>query len=113
MKKEIQRIEKRLQTIENELEKVRNYSAQIDGWQTQKFAKKSRKYDYLALEKFELKQKLTDLNLSFNICVGMKVKDYNGFECFVVECLENVVYCNFKGNEGDVLEYKFYELTKL
>lgn len=59
---EIQRIEKRLQTIEIQLEKVRNYSAQIDGWQTQKFAKKSRKYDYLALEKFELINKLNELN---------------------------------------------------
>lgn len=60
-KKEIQRIEKRLQTIEKELEKVRNYSAQIDGWQTQRFAKKPRKYDYLALEKFELIKKLEEL----------------------------------------------------
>ena len=57
---EIQRIKKRLQTIEKELEKVRNYSAQTDGWQTQRFAKKSRKYDYLALEKFELQKKLEE-----------------------------------------------------
>jgi pantothenate synthetase len=58
---EIQRIEKRLQTIEKELEKVRNYSAQIDGWQTQRFSKKSRKYDYLAIEKFELLKQLEEL----------------------------------------------------
>lgn len=61
IKKEIQKIEKRLHTIEKELEKVRNYSAQIDGWQTQRFSKKSRKYDYLALEKFELIKKLEEL----------------------------------------------------
>jgi hypothetical protein len=61
LNKEIQKIEKRLQTIEKELEKVRNYSAQIDGWQTQKFSKKSRKYDYLAIEKFELRKKLEEL----------------------------------------------------
>lgn len=112
-KKEIQRIEKRLQTIEKELEKVRNYSAQVDGWQTQRFAKKSRKYDCLAIEKFELKQKLSELNMSLNICVGMNVKDYDGFELVVVECLDNIVYCNFEGNEGDVLEYKYYELTRI
>ena len=57
---EIQKIKKRLQTIEKELEKVRNYSVQTDGWQTQRFAKKSRKYDYLALEKFELQKKLEE-----------------------------------------------------
>lgn len=112
-RKEIKRIENRLQTIEKELEKVRNYSVQLDGWQTHKLAKKSRGWDILAVEKFELRQKLIDLNMSFNICVGMNVKDYNGFECFVVECLEDIVYCNFKGNEGDVLEYKYYELERI
>ena len=60
MNKEIQRIKKQLQTIEKELEKVRDYSVQSDGWQTQRFAKKSRKYDYLALKKFELQKKLNE-----------------------------------------------------
>ena len=60
MNKEIQRIKKRLQTIEKELEKVRDYSVQSDGWQTQRFSKKSKKYDYLALEKFELQKKLNE-----------------------------------------------------
>ena len=60
-KMEIQRIKRRLQTIEKELEKVRDYSAQADGWQTQRFSKKSRKYDYLAMEKFELRRKLEEL----------------------------------------------------
>ena len=60
MNKEIQRIKKRLQTIEKELEKVRDYSVQNDGWQTQRLSKKSRKYDYLALEKFELQKKLNE-----------------------------------------------------
>ena len=64
---EIQKIKKRLQTIEKELEKVRNYSAQIDGWQTQRFAKKSRKYDYLALEKFELQKKLEEYENSSRV----------------------------------------------
>lgn len=58
---EIEKIKKRLSKIELELEKVRNYNCQDDGWQTQKFAKKSRKYDYLAIEKFELNKKLDEL----------------------------------------------------
>lgn len=62
---EIQRIKKRLQTIEKELKKVRDYSVQSDGWQTQRFAKKSRKYDYLALEKFELQKKLNEYEENF------------------------------------------------
>ena len=112
-KKEIQRIEKRLQTIEKELEKVRNYSAQVDGWQTQRFAKKSRKYDYLAMEKFELRSKLLDLNLGYGLAIGHDVKDYNGFELKIVDIDEYNVYCNFEENEGDVLEYKYYELTRI
>ena len=59
--KEIQRIEKRLQRIEKELEKVRESNVFDDGWQTQRYAKKQRKYDYLALEKFELLKQLNKL----------------------------------------------------
>ena len=110
MKKEIQRIEKRLQIIEKELEKVRNYNVFDDGWQ---IAKKFRKYDVLALEKHELKSKLTDINLSFNLAVGMTVKDYNGFEFKIVGFSDGVVLCDFDGNEGDVFEYKYYELIKI
>lgn len=113
MKKEIQRIEKRLQTIEKEIEKVRNYNVFDDGWQTQKFAKKSRKYDLLALEKHELKMKLIDLNLSYNLAVGMRVKDSNGFNFKIVGLLDDIVYCDFDGNEGDVFEFKYYELHKI
>lgn len=65
-KDQIIKTEKRLQSIEKELEKVRDYSVQIDGWQTQKFAKKSRKYDLLALEKFELKKRLEELDTLLN-----------------------------------------------
>jgi len=61
MDKEIQRIEKRLKTIEKELEKVRTSNVFDDGWQTQRYAKKQRKYDFLALEKFELLKKIEEL----------------------------------------------------
>ena len=51
---------KKLEKIEMELEKCRT-SSYIDGWQTQKHAKKSRKWDMLAQEKFELQIKINEL----------------------------------------------------
>jgi hypothetical protein len=51
---------KKLEKIEVELEKCRT-SSYIDGWQTQKHAKKSRKWDMLAQEKFELQMKINEL----------------------------------------------------
>ncbi len=57
-----QQIQKRLDKIEKELEKVRGCSPLTDGWQTQKYAKKSRKWDMLAKEKFELQAKLEEYN---------------------------------------------------
>ena len=68
MTKEIQKIKNKLEKIEKELEKVRDYSVQNDGWQTQKFARKSRKYDFLALEKFELLKKLENYEQERNVC---------------------------------------------
>lgn len=51
---------KKLEKIEIELEKCRS-SSYIDGWQTQKHAKKSRKWDILAQEKFEIQKKINQL----------------------------------------------------
>lgn len=51
---------KKLEKIEMELEKCRT-SSYVDGWQTQKHAKKSRKWDMLAQEKFELQIKINEL----------------------------------------------------
>jgi hypothetical protein len=51
---------KKLEKIEMELEKCRT-SSYIDGWQTQKHSKKSRKWDVLAQEKFELQIKINEL----------------------------------------------------
>ena len=51
---------KKLEKIEMELEKCRS-SSYIDGWQTQKHAKKSRKWDILAQEKFEIQKKINEL----------------------------------------------------
>jgi predicted secreted hydrolase len=58
---------KKLSKIEKELEKVRGASPLSDGWQTQKLAKKQRKWDELSKEKFEIINKLTELNYEYNI----------------------------------------------
>lgn len=61
MSVELKKLQNKLLKIEGELEKVRSYNVFDDGWQTQRFAKKSRKYDMLALEKFELLKKIEEL----------------------------------------------------
>lgn len=57
---EIEKLEKRLLQIEKQLDKNRTSVLQ-DGWQTQKHARKSRKWDFLSVEKFELIQRIEDL----------------------------------------------------
>tara|TARA_R110000782_G_scaffold259714_1_gene350422 strand:- start:124 stop:339 length:216 start_codon:yes stop_codon:yes gene_type:complete len=49
----------KLKKIEKELEKNRTSVIQ-DGWQTQRHAKKSRKWDFLAIEKMELIKKISE-----------------------------------------------------
>jgi len=51
--KSLQKYKKRLEKVEKELDKCRT-SSFIDGWQTQRHAKKARKWDELAKEKMEL-----------------------------------------------------------
>jgi hypothetical protein len=55
-----EKLEKRLQQIEKELNKNRTSVIQ-DGWQTQRHAKKSRNWDFLAQEKIEILKKLDEL----------------------------------------------------
>lgn len=55
------KLEKKLIKIEKQLDKVRT-SSFVDGWQTQKHAKKSRKWDALAQEKIKLQQSLENVN---------------------------------------------------
>ena len=52
---------RRLKKIEKELDKVRS-SSFIDGWQTSKHARKSKKWDELAKEKFEIIKTLDTLD---------------------------------------------------
>lgn len=52
----------RLTKIEKELDSCRT-SVMKDGWQTQRFAKKSRKWDILALRKFEIIKEIDNIEL--------------------------------------------------
>ena len=54
----IKQLLKKLSKIEKELEKVRGSSPLSDGWQTQRLAKKQRKWDELGKEKHELLKQL-------------------------------------------------------
>lgn len=51
----LQKLKNRLAKVEKELDTCRTSVLQ-DGWQTQRFAKKSRKWDFLAVEKMKLIQ---------------------------------------------------------
>ena len=49
----IEQLKKQLEKVEKQLDKCRTSTIQ-DGWQTQRFAKKSRNWDYYAQEKMKL-----------------------------------------------------------
>lgn len=51
-------IEKKIAKIQKEIDKLGIVSTLELGWQTQRFAKASRKLDMLCLEKFELQKLL-------------------------------------------------------
>ena len=63
---ELQKLNTKLQKVEKELEKVRGCSPLTDGWQTQRYAKKSRKWDILAQEKMKLINEIDDLECNIS-----------------------------------------------
>jgi allantoicase len=68
MKSQLQKLNNQLQKIETELSKCRG-SVLEDGWQTQRYAKKSRKWDIFAQEKMKILGLIEDLCLeSRNNC---------------------------------------------
>jgi allantoicase len=56
----LQQLKSRLLKIENELSTCRT-SVMQDGWQTQKYAKKARKWDILAQQKMQILQQIDEL----------------------------------------------------
>ena len=63
----IKQLLKKLNKIEKQLEKVRGASPLSDGWQTQRLAKKQRKWDELAQEKMKVLTQLNELEYDNNI----------------------------------------------
>lgn len=57
----LQKLENKLKKVEKELEKVRGCSPLTDGWQTQRYAKKSRKWDVLAQERMNLINEIDEI----------------------------------------------------
>jgi len=53
-----EQIQKKIAKIQKEIDKLGVVSVLTLGWQTQKYAKASRKLDYLCMEKFELQKLL-------------------------------------------------------
>lgn len=58
---DLKKLKSRLEKVEKELEKVRGCSPLTDGWQTQRYAKKSRKWDVLAQERMSIINQIDDL----------------------------------------------------
>tara|TARA_R110000850_G_scaffold54009_2_gene128982 strand:- start:4 stop:189 length:186 start_codon:yes stop_codon:yes gene_type:complete len=56
----INKLKLKLEKVEKELDKVRT-SSFVDGWQTQRHAKKARKWDELAKEKMNLIQEIDNI----------------------------------------------------
>ena len=67
---EIEKLKKQLAKIEAALDKCRG-TVQEDGWQTMRYAKKMRKWDYYAQEKMKLINQIEDYENS--ICINEKV----------------------------------------
>jgi len=61
---ELERLKVRLQKIEDQLSKCRTSTIQ-DGWQTMRFAKKSRSWDLLAERKVEILTRIWDIDTNF------------------------------------------------
>lgn len=60
MKTELEKLKSDLERCEAQLDKVRT-STINDGWQTQRFAKKSRNWDILAQHKISLMSAISEL----------------------------------------------------
>lgn len=62
---ELEKLQKQLAKIEKELNKCRT-SVLDDGWQTMRHAKKARKWDYYAQEKFRIQCLIETLTKTIN-----------------------------------------------
>lgn len=85
----LQKLKIRLEKIEKELEKVRGCSPLTHGWQTQRYAKASRKWDKLSEEKEKVTMEIENEHLRYFDGNWVKVNNChclpNYYECVLVE----------------------------
>lgn len=60
MKSQLQKLHNQLNKIETEISKCRG-SVLEDGWQTMRYAKKMRKWDYYAEQKNKIREQIEEL----------------------------------------------------
>jgi hypothetical protein len=79
------KLRRRLIQVEKELEKVRGCSVLTDGWQTQRYAKKARKWDVLAQERMNLLEQIEKYAIQSRkecpaklICHCQKIPNWDG-----------------------------------
>ena len=123
MKSKLEILKNRLEKVEKQLEKVRGCSPLTHGWQTQKYAKASRKWDILAQEKMKLIQlieehekdkvvricydhldKFTDIYPKDDAPKGMR------WENKMPENVKLTVYCKGTNEEGFLINITSEEL---
>jgi allantoicase len=59
MKSQLQKLNEQLNRVERELDKCRG-TVMEDGWQTSRYAKKMRKWDFYANQKRQIQNKIND-----------------------------------------------------
>jgi len=65
----LESLKKQLEKVEKQLDKCRTSTIQ-DGWQTQRFAKKSRNWDYYAQLKMKILEQIDTCENSDEMCEG-------------------------------------------
>lgn len=66
MKSDLDKLKLKLEKVEKELSKCRTSTIE-DGWQTQKFARKSRRWDYYATKKHEISLQINEIESELGI----------------------------------------------
>jgi chromosome segregation ATPase len=66
MTQDLKKLNKQLEKVEKQLNTCRT-SVMQDGWQTQKFARKSRKWDYYATKKHEINLRINEIEAELKI----------------------------------------------
>lgn len=63
---DLSKLKVKLEKVEKELSKCRTSTIE-DGWQTQKFARKSRKWDFYAQQKHEISLRINEIEAELQI----------------------------------------------